>query len=63
MRERQPNKKLFKKLTYREMEYLDYLGNHDMTIYGEVIELLGKEQEKSELKNITHVFWFGTQRN
>ena len=56
MRERQPNKKLFKKLTYREMEYLDYLGNHDMTIYGEVIELLGKEQEKSELKNITHVF-------
>lgn len=56
MRERQPNKKLFKKLTYREMEYLDYLENHDMTIYGEIVQLLGKEQENSERKNITHVF-------
>ena len=55
MQERQPNKKLFKKLTYREMEYLDYLEQHDKTIYGEVIELLDKERVKSEQRNTRHM--------
>ena len=47
MRESQTvNKILYKKLTYREMEYLDYFDHHDKTMYGELVELLTQELEE-----------------
>ena len=56
------NKRIIKQLTYREIEYLDYLDHHDKTLYGEVLNILKHEQEESVKSDSAKVWLFNIIR-